>query len=91
MSDAVRVEDYDGNKSYCWCCGSHFPNPEDEYIRKETEAERRAAMTEKQREVFDLYYEDHLTQAEIAELLGISQKAVDYRLNGVEKKLKNFF
>ena len=48
-------------------------------------------MTEKQREVFDLYYEDHLTQAEIAELLGISQKAVDYRLNGVEKKLKNFF
>ena len=91
VSDAVHVEDYDGNKSYCWCCGSHFPNPEDEYIRKETEAERRAAMTEKQREVFDLYYEDNLTQAEIAELLGISQKAVDYRLNGVEKKLKNFF
>lgn len=91
VSDAVKMEEYEGNKSYCWCCGSHFPNPEDEYIRKETEAERRAAMTDKQREVYEMYYEDHMTQTEIAEQLGISQKAVDYRLEGIEKKMKKFF
>lgn len=91
VSDAVRMEESEGNRSYCWCCGSYFPNPEDEYIRKETEAERRAALTDKQWEVYEMYYEDHLTQREIAEQLGISQKAVDCRLEGIEKKLKKFF
>lgn len=89
-SDVYPLEKEQGTKAYHWSCGAHFPNPEEEYIRKETEAERRAMLTDKQLEVYDMYYDDQLTQAEIAEILGVSIMAVNYRLEGIKKKAKKF-
>lgn len=91
MSDIDAMAEDPEEKSCEWYCGSYFPNPEDAYIQEETRKERRAALTDKQLEVYDMYYGDCLTQCEIAERLGISQKAVDYRLDGIEKKMKKFY
>lgn len=90
MSDIDAAEESQGEEIFCWCCGTATVNPEDTYIQKEAEAERRAVLTDKQREVYDMYYVDNLTQCEIARELGISQKAVDYRLEGIEKKFRKF-
>ncbi|MBR0185287.1 MAG: sigma-70 family RNA polymerase sigma factor [Synergistaceae bacterium] len=72
----------------------HIDDPETAYIKKETKAEIRWAlsktrtdMTEKQAEVFRLYYDEDMTLKEIAKTLGISSPAVLYRLEGVSKKL----
>lgn len=49
------------------------------------------SLTEKQREVFLLYYYDGLKQREIAERLGISRDSVNDRLEGALKKVKKLF
>lgn len=71
-----------------WPGASHFPNPEDAYLQKEAAEERRKALTEKQREAYDLYYGEDMSEAEIGSVLGISQKAVSLRLEGATKKIK---
>ena len=68
--------------------GYHFESPEEAYIRKETNREALSKLTEKQKEVYLLHHRDGYTQEEIAEMLHISQQAVDYRLNGAEKKIR---
>lgn len=48
-------------------------------------------LTERQREVIELYYFKGMTQQEIAEELGISKPGVHYALQGALKKLKKSF
>ena len=74
---------------------AHIDDPETAYIKKETKAEirwalskTRADMTEKQAEAFRLYYDEDMTEDEIGKTLGISQQAVSYRLGGMEQKLR---
>lgn len=67
---------------------SEFGNPEEILIRKETVEEKLGRMTERQREVFLLYHKEGYTQQEIADMLGITQKAVDFRLDAAERKMK---
>ena len=74
-------------KVYRYNPGYHFESPEAAYIRKETIREALSKLTEKQKEVYLLYHRDGYTQAEIAEMVGLTQKAVDYRLDGAEKKI----
>ena len=64
-------------------------DPESIYIRKESREEALARMTEKQREVFLLYYEQGYNQREMAGLLGISRDSIMDRLEGALKKLKS--
>ena len=45
-------------------------------------------MTEKQREVFMLYYFKGLKQRDIAEQLGISKQSVSERLDAAVEKIK---
>ena len=45
-----------------------------------------AAMTDKQREVFLLYYKEGYTQQQIADMLGVDQTSVRDRLDGALKK-----
>ena len=89
-SDTYK-EEAGTSKRYNWNCGARFENPEDALIRKEEEAERRAGLTDKQREAFDLYFEDGLTQAQIAELLGTSQRAICDRLEAAKKKIAEYY
>ena len=47
-------------------------------------------LTEKKREVMQLYYEDDMSLAEIAEEFGISRAAVHDSLKSAEKSLKEY-
>jgi predicted transcriptional regulator len=68
----------------------HVPNPEREATRAEVVDEMMAlvetivlvALTPRQREIFRLRFQEKHTQAEIAEMLGISQATVNHHLVG---------
>ena len=80
-----------GPSRYSWSCGARFQNPEDAIIEKEEKAERCASLSDKQREVYQLYYVDNFTQEEIAETLGITQQAVNDRLESARKKITDYY
>ena len=71
-----------------WNSGYHFESPEQALIRKEMLREQLRKLTDRQREVFLLYHQCGYTQQEIAEMLGITQKAVDFRLDAAERKVR---
>ena len=76
---------------YFWKDGRFGENPEDAFIRKETLREALDSMTDKQREVFILYYRHGYNQREIAELIGLDRASVEDRLEGAVKKIKKIF
>ncbi len=74
---------------------AHIDDPETAYIRKETNKEIRqvlskaqALMSEKQAEVFALYYNQDMTEKEIGNVLGMSRQTVSYRLCGAKQILR---
>lgn len=75
-------------RAFNWYDGHMGENPQDAIERRETREEMLVAMTDKQREVFVMYYRDGMTQEQIANAIGITQKAVDYRLDGALKHAK---
>ncbi len=78
-------------RAFNWYDGRMGENPQDAVERRETREEMLADMTEKQREVFVLYYRDCMTQDEIAEMLGIAKMSVNERLRYALAKAKKFF
>ena len=50
-----------------------------------------AAMTDKQREVFIMYYRDGMTQDQIAEVIGISRRTLREHLTCALERVKKFF
>ena len=85
-----ELEEKEGSlrKEYSWREDRFGESPESVYIRKETREEMLASMTDKQREVFVLYYQYGYTQQEIADMVGISKQSVNERLEGAVKKAK---
>ena len=72
-----------------WNPGYRFESPERALIRKEMLWEQLGKLTETRDLVlFLLYHQCGYTQAEIAEMLGITQKAVDFRLDVAERKVR---
>ena len=49
-----------------------------------------ALLTERQREIFELYYQNDLSFSEIAENTGVSRPAVCDALMRVEKKMRDY-
>ena len=66
----------------------HGCSVEDAVIDKIMMEEVRKKLTDKQREVIELYYDCRYTQMEIARMLGVSQKAVCDRLNLAVKRIR---
>ena len=89
--DAEEAVEEQYNKEYTWREEHVGENPESVFIRKETRQEMLSSMTEKQREVFVLYYQYGYTQQEIADKLGIDQTSIRDRLDGALKKVKKLF
>ena len=85
--EAVEEEYRD---EFFWNEGRFGENPLDALIRKERDAAMLAAMTDKQREVFLLYYKEGYTQQQIADMLGIARTTVIHHLEGSVKKIKIF-
>lgn len=76
-------------RAFNWYDGRIGENPQGAVERRETREEMLAAMTDKQREVFIMYYRDGCTQNEIATCFNVEQTTVRDRLNGAIKKQKN--
>jgi RNA polymerase sigma factor (sigma-70 family) len=87
--ESIAADPY--RRAFNWYDGHMGENPQDAVERRETREEMLAAMTDKQREVFVMYYRDGVTQDQIAEFLGISKMSVNERLRYALTKAKNFF
>ena len=88
--DEPEFEDHEG-KCFVWDDETLGVDPLNAVIRRETRERMLAAMTDKQREVFVLYNKYLRTQQQIADIIGISQRAVSYRLKEANKVAKKFF
>lgn len=89
--DAEEAVERSYRNEYNWREDRVGEDPETIYIRKETRHEMLESMTEKQREVFILYYQYGYNQYEIAGMLGVDQSSVRDRLNGALKKIKRIY
>ena len=89
-SDSDDPEEWESKGTYSWACGAHYDSPEDAYLRKEAAEERRKALTERQENVYVLYYEKEMTQEEIADSLGITQPAVNKLLDKCHRRIKEY-
>ncbi len=87
MENMDEQEDF-LQKGYTWREDQFGEGPETVYLRKETREKMLASMTEKQREVFILYYQYGYTQQEIANMIGIAKQSVNDRLNSAVSKVK---
>lgn len=68
-----------------------LPDPHDffgEFENKEMLSQMLNNLTDKQKKAVELYFIESLTQAEVAEHLGIGQRAVSYALDASVKKIK---
>lgn len=83
MSDSEKMEKWEAKRNHRWLSGCHIENPEDAYIRKEAREERRALLSKKQKEAYDLYFEEGCSHRQIAQILGVNHRAVGCRLNTV--------
>ena len=78
-------------REYTWREEKIGEDPLTIYIRKETQREMMERMSNKQREVFILYYKYGYTQQEIADMIGISKPAVNMRLRDAVARAKKYF
>ena len=88
-SEEAVEEEY--RDEFFWNEGRFGENPLDALIRKERDAAMLAAMTDKQREVFLLYYKEGYTQQQIADMLGCVVSMVNKHLKASLKRIKKFF
>jgi len=86
--DAEEAVEDSYRNEYTWREDQIGEDPETIYIRKETRQEALDSMTEKQRQVFILYFHYGYNQYEIADLMGITQVGVKHHLDGATKKVK---
>lgn len=77
-------------RAFNWYDGHMGENPQDAVERRETREEMLAAMTDKQKEVFVMYYRDGMTQEQIAENFGISRRTLREHLTCSLEKEKIF-
>ena len=75
-------------RAFNWYDGRMGENPQDAVERRETREEMLAAMTEKQRKVFIMYYRDCMTIEEIAEILNCRVSTVHQHMKYALAKAK---
>ena len=89
--EAEKAVEEEYRDEFFWNEGRFGENPLDALIRKERDAAMLAAMTDKQREVFLLYYKEGYTQQQIADMLGCVVSMVNKHLKASLKRIKKFF
>ena len=83
----VKVEE-SYRKEYTWRDGRFGEDPLEHVLREERKREMLGAMTDKQREVFVMYFQKGYTQQEIADIKMISQVAVKHLLDKAVARIK---
>ena len=88
-AEAKREESY--RKEYTWYNGHFGEDPLEFVLREERQREMLESMTDKQQEVFILYYREGYTQEQITKILNISRASVRERLAGSLAKVKKIY
>lgn len=78
-------------RAFNWYDGHMGENPLDAVERRETRNEMLAAMTDKQREVFILFYREGMMQEQIAAVFGLSRRTIREHLTCALERAKKFF
>ena len=89
--DAEEAVDESYRNDYIWSDGWLGEDPIQYVLRKERQEEIKAILTDKQWEVFVLYYKEGYTQQEIADIIGVNHRAIGFRLEGALEKVKKYF
>lgn len=87
-SDLDDAMDYKVQASQRWTGCVRFEDPETAYLRKEAREERMAMLTERQREVYEMYFENGWSMREIAAILGINHRSVADRIDWIQARFK---
>ena len=85
-AEAKVEESY--QKEYTWHDGRFGEDPLEHVLREERQREMLGAMTDKQREVFVMYFQEGYTQQEIADIKMISQVGVKHLLDKALARVK---
>ena len=91
VGDAEDAVEKAYRSDYTWGADRFGEDPLQVVLREERRREMLEAMTDKQREVYVLYYQEGYNQYEIAEMLGIERRTVGDRLDGAQKKVRRFY
>ena len=78
-------------RAFNWYDGRIGENPQDAVERRETREEMLAAMTDKQRKVFVMYYRDGMMQEQIASFLGVARRTIREHLSCALERAKKYF
>lgn len=89
--DAEDAVEKSYRSEYTWTEGRFGEDPLEHVLREERRQEMLEAMTDKQREVFILYYQEGYTMQEIAEMIGVSKPAVCMRLGAAIESMKKIY
>ena len=72
-----------------WYGHVHIDEPEVAYLKKEDREEALALLSDKQREIFIMYYKEGYNQREIAEILGMNIDTVETHVRRAKAKMKD--
>ena len=72
-----------------WYGHVHIDEPEVAYLKKEKREETLALLSDKQREIFIMYFQEGYNQREIAEMLGMNIDTVETHVRRAKAKIKN--
>lgn len=61
------------------------------YIQADTIAALLASLSDRQKQIFQMYYFQEMRQQEIADILNIEQSTVSRNIKAISEKIKNFF
>lgn len=90
LETEAEAEDTEG-RNFVWDDETLGVDPLDAVIRRETRAAMLSEMTDKQRDVFVLYYKYGWTQQQIAEYMAISRTTLREHLKYASRKVKKYF
>lgn len=79
------------SRGFNWYDGRMGENPLDAVERRETRERILRSLTEKQRQVFIMYYRDAMKQEEIAHIMGTSQQNICKMIRDAMKKAKKIY
>lgn len=81
-------EEYAVKAAHRWMGGSHIDTPEEAFFKKYAREERLKVLTDKQRTIYSMYFEDGRSMQDIADAMGLKDfTTIREQVNSIKKKL----
>lgn len=83
------VADLDISPATHWVGASHFDTPEAAYLKKEAAEARSNVLTDKQLEIFELYFAGGMSMRDIADRYGVHFTTIGEQIAAIKNRLKS--